>query len=232
MQESEAKAYFLRDLRKSREAISAFYKLPHEFSSKKHVLQFLKAFRDVHQNVTLFEYKKPSRHPWHYQHTFFYLEPTAFDEEGIGKLIMVQKSTLDSKKLIKGDLEELLKVDLATDAMFHAHFFIRLIQRSNLHGLKPALEIVAHSLAMLLIYNQEQRDKLEMGQTLYVVFPDKVFVVTIETEQKVMVFKTVLLTDFMTDKQQHFYADAIALAKKSQIGFETFKEENEQLIRM
>lgn len=230
MQESEAKAYFLRDLRKSREAIAAFYKLPHEFSSKKHVQHFLKSFREIHQDVTIFEYKKPNRHPWHYHHTFFYLEPTAFDEEGIGKLIMVQRSTLDSKKLVKEDLEELLKVDLATDVMFHAHFFIRLIQRGNLNGMKQALDIVAHSLALLIIYNQENKQNLDVGQTLYVIFPDKVFVVTIETEQKVMVFKTVLLTDFMTDKQQAFYAEAIQKAKASKIGFETFCEVEERLI--
>lgn len=232
MQESEAKAYFLRDLRKSREAVSAFYKLPHEFDSKKHVLQFLDAFRETHKDITLFEYKKPTRHAWHYCSTFFYMEPTAFEEDGIGKLIMVQKSTLDSKKLIKNDLNELLKVDIASDAMFHAHFFIRLIQRGNLKGLKPALDIVAHSVALLLLYNKDEREKLQQGQTMYVVFSDKVFVITIETEQKVMVFKTVLLADYMTDKQQRFYADAIQIAQKSDIGFATFLEEGEQLKRI
>lgn len=229
MQESEAKAYFLRDLRKSKEAVSAFYKLPHEFDSKKHVQHFLTLFREAHAGITLFEYKKPTRHAWHYCNTFFYLEPTAFEEEGIGKLIMVQKSTLDSKKLIKNDLSELLQVDIATDAMFHAHFFIRLIQRGNLKGLKPALDIVAHSVALLLLYNKHERETLQTGQTLYVVFPDKVFVITIETEQKVMVFKTVLLAEFMTDKQRRFYAKAINVAKKSDIGFANFLEEEETL---
>ncbi len=229
MQESEAKAYFLRDLRQSRNAVSAFYKYPHEFDSKKHVVNFLARFRQAHQDVTLFEYKKPSRHPWHYCHTFFYLEPTAFEEEGIGKLIMVQKSILDSKKLIKNDLNEFLKVDLATDAMFHSHFFIRLIQRGNLTGLKPALDIVAHSLALVLLYNKQERDKLQVGQTLYVVFSDKVFVITIETEQKVMVFKTILLAEFMTDKQKRFYADAIKAAGKTDMGFATYLEDGESL---
>jgi len=232
VQESEAKAYFLRDMRQAREQVDKFYQFPHEFHSKKHVQTFLQAFRDTHEAITLFEYRKPSRHPWHYHHTFFYLEPTAFEEEGIGQLLMVQKSTLDSKKLIKNDLNELLKVDIATHTMFHRHFFVRLIQRAGLPGLKAALDIVAHSVGVLLLFNKHEHQKLDLGQTLYVVFPDKVFVVTIETEQKVMVFKTVLLAEFMTDKQQLFYADAIQQAKLSKNGFLNFLERDEKLVRL
>ena len=232
MQESEAKAYFLRDMRQAREQVDKFYKLPHEFHSKKYVQTFLQAFRDTHQTITLFEYRKPSRHAWHYHHTFFYLEPTAFEEEGIGQLVMVQKSTLDSKKLIKNDLNELLKVDIATHTMFHRHFFVRLIQRAGLLGLKAALDIVAHSVGVLLLFNQHQHTELDLGQTLYVVFADKVFVVAIETEQRVMVFKTVLLAEFMTEKQQQFYANAVQQAKLSKNGFLNFVEKDQTLIRL
>lgn len=232
MQESEAKAYFLRDMRQARQQVDKFYKLPHEFNSKKHVRLFLQAFRDTHQTITLFEYRKPSRHAWHYNHTFFYLEPTAFEEEGIGQLVMVQKSTLDSKKLIKNDLNELLKVDIANHTMFHRHFFVRLIQRSGLSGLKAALDIVAHSVGVLLLFNQDRHNELDLGQTLYVVFADKVFVVAIETEQRVMVFKTVLLAKFMTDKQWRFYTDAIQQAKLSKNGFLNFVEKDHKLIRL
>lgn len=229
MQESEAKAIFLRDLRQAKTQVTAFYKHPHQFDSKKQLLTFLEAFRNAHDSVTLFEYKKPVRHSWHYCNTFFYLEPTAFEEEGIGKLIMAQKSTLDSKKLLKHNLDELLKVDLATDTMFHSHFFIRLIQRANLKGLKEALEIVAHSLAILLLYSKYEHDKLAVGETIYVVFPDKVFVVTPESEQCILVFKTVLLAEFMTAKQERFYAEAIASAQSNPMGFSTFVEHNEKL---
>ncbi|UAA37966.1 hypothetical protein KIH87_14890 [Paraneptunicella aestuarii] len=232
MQESEAKAYFLRDLRKARAEVNAFYKLPHQFDSKKQVLTFLEQFRAAHEDVTLFEYKKPSRHPWHYCHTFFYLEPSAFEEEGVGKLMMVQKSTIDSKKLLKHDLEELLKIDLATDIMFHSHFFIRLIQRANLPGLKQALALVAHSVGVVLLYSKYEQAKLQTGQTVYVVFPDKVFVITPETEQKVMVFKTVLLAEFMTDKQKSLYAPAIQEAMKNKYGFATYVEDGDTLVKI
>ena len=232
MQESEAKAYFLRDLRKARADVNAFYKLPHQFDSKKQVLGFLDSFRKTHEHVTLFEYKKPIRHSWHYCHTFFYLEPSTFEEEGVGKLIMVQRSTIDSKKLLKHDLDELLKIDLATDIMFHSHFFVRLIQRANLSGLKEALQLIAHSVGIILGFSKFDREKLLTEQTLYVVFADKVFVITPETDQKIMVFKTVLLAEFMTDKQKAFYAKAIAEAKKSESGFTTYLEEKEQLVRL
>ncbi len=229
MQESEAKAYFLRDLRQASQAVDTFYRQDHRFDSKKHALQFLQDFRQAHQQITLFEYKKPSRHPWHYNHTFFYLEPKAFDEAGIGKLIVAQRTTLDSKKLVKNDLSEFMQVDVAKNALFHSHFFIRLIQRGNLSGLKAAIDIVAHSLAIILVHYKYETAHFEPGQKLHIVFEDKVFVLNCETDQGVMIFKTVLLCEFMTSKQQLFYQDAIVEASRSQNGFVPFVEQDEAL---
>lgn len=228
MHESQAKAYFLRDIRQARKSIDAFYKLPHEFASKKHVLTFARAFREAHQGVVLFEYKKPSRHQWHYHSTYFYVEPTAFDEDGIGKLIMVQQTTLDSKKLIKNDLEELLKIELSTDIMFHSHFFIRLIQRANLTGLQPALALIADAVGEIMLYIKYAKQEVQTGKTIYIVFPDKVFVVTPETEQNVLVFKTVLLAEFMTDKQQQLYRMALAEARLSSQGYVIYRAPDDQ----
>lgn len=219
MNESQAKAYLLRDLRVARQEIESFYKEQHLFDSKKHVQQFLARFREAHDLVTLFEYKKPTRHPWHFKNTFFYLEPTAFDEEGIGKLMVAQKTTIDSKKLIKNDLDELLKVDVAKDVVFHSHFFIRLIQRAKLPGLAPALKLVAHSLANVLLHLKYDNLPAEKGEKIHTVFEDKVFVLNCETEQQVLIFKTVLLVDFMTPHQKKTFAEAISRAKKSKTGF-------------
>lgn len=219
MHESEAKAYFLRDMRKAKKKVADFYQYPHEFQSKKQIQTFLQAFRKAHDDILLFEYQKPTRHSWHYCNTFFYIEPTAFEEEGIGKLLMAQRSTLDSKKLIRQDLEELLKVDLAMGVTFHSHFFIRLIQRGNLSGLKPALELVAHSMALLLVADKFFAAQYHQGQDIHIVFPDKVFVVNNETDKKVMIFKTVLLVQYMTSHQQSYYREAIQQATRSNIGF-------------
>ncbi|XOV78812.1 MAG: hypothetical protein ACFHVJ_18070 [Aestuariibacter sp.] len=219
MHESQAKAYLLRDLRTARQQVEEFYQEQHLFDSKKHVQQFLKRFREAHQLVTIFEYKKPTRHPWHFKHTFFYLEPTPFDEEGIGKLMVSQKTTIDSKKLIKNDLEELLKVDVAKEAVFHSHFFIRLIQRAELEGLQQALQLVAHSLATVLLQLKYDNIPAEQGEKIHTVFEDKVFVLNCETKQQVLIFKTVLLVDFMTPHQKKLFAAAITAAKKSKAGF-------------
>lgn len=229
MHESQAKAFFLRDLRSASASVADFYKHEHVFDSKKSVQSFLSAFRKAHQMVTLFEYKKPTRHPWHFHSTFFYLEPKAFDEDGIGKLMVAQRTTLDSKKLIKNDLAELMQVDVAQDALFHSHFFIRLIQRAQLDGLHTALQLVAHSLAVVLVHSKYTQQHFEQGQKVHIVFEDKVFIVNCETEQGIMIFKTVLLCKFMTPKQLKFYQDAITQAKASNNGFETFLELDDTL---
>lgn len=226
MQESEARAYFLRDMRKANKLVQDFYQVPHEFGSKKHALQFLSDFRTAHAGVTIFEYKKPTRHAWHYHHTFFYIEPKAMQEEGIGKLLLLQQTTLDSKKLVKNDLSELLQVNVTKDLVLHEHFFTRLIQRASLSGLKAALQITAHSLAEVLNQIKFELTKFEPGQTVHLVFPDKVFIVTCETDSAVLIFKTVILKDFMTTKQLSTYDSAIAEAKKSRIGFVSLLEEN------
>lgn len=219
MHESEAKAFLLRDLRLARQQIEDFYKEDHQFDSKKHAIAFLQRFREVHELVTLFEYKKPTRHPWHFKHTFFYLEPTAFDEEGIGKLMVAQKTTIDSKKLVKNDLTELLAVDVAKDVVFHSHFFIRLIQRAELTGLKAALKLVAHSLATVLLHLKYENIPAEQGDKIHAVFEDKVFVLNCETQQQVLIFKTVLLVEYMTPHQQTVFSEAIQAAKHSKTGF-------------
>lgn len=230
MHESQAKAYLLRDLRIAKQKLAEFYKVDHQFDSKKHVQTFLNAYREAHELVTLFEYKKPTRHAWHYKHTFFYLEPTAFDEEGMGKLIVAQKSTLDSKKLIKNDLDELLHVHVAKDTVFHSHFFIRLIQRAGLKGLKPALDLVAHSLAVLLLHNKYESRHFSEGQKVYMVFKDKVFVLNSETEQGVLIYKTILLVEFMTDKQKRFFKPAIETAMRSKHGFLPYEDIDDKLV--
>lgn len=223
MHESQAKAYFLRDIRRARRAIDEFYRLPHEFSSKKHVQTFIRRFRESHQEVVLFEYKKPIRHPWHYYSTFFYIEPTAFDEAGIGKLILVQQTTLDSKKLIKNDLQDLLKIEIYTDIMFHRHFFVRLIQRANLTSLAAALAIITEAVVEIMFYLKFAKLEVQTDQTLFIVFPDKVFVVTPETQQNVLVFKTVLLAEFMTKKQHQQYRTALAEARLAQDGYVIYR---------
>lgn len=228
MQESEAKAYFLRDMRKANGLVQEFYKKNHEFGSKKYVQQFLVEFRQAHEDVTIFEYKKPTRHPWHFHHTFFYIEPKALQEDGIGKLLLVQQTTLDSKKLVKNNLEELLAVNVTKDLVIHEHFFTRLVQRASLSGLKAALKLTAHSLAVVLNQIKFEWTKFEPGQTVHLVFPDKVFIVTCQTDSAVLIFKTVILAEFMTVKQQNTYRQAILEAGKSKIGFASLLEENEK----
>lgn len=227
MQESEARAYFLRDMRKANALVQDFYRVPHEFGSKKHALQFLHNFRNAHSGVTIFEYKKPTRHAWHYHHTFFYIEPKAMQQDGIGKLLLVQQTTLDSKRLVKNDLSELLEVNVTKDLVLHEHFFTRLIQRASLTGLKAALQITAHSLAEVLNQIKFELTKFEPGQTVHLVFPDKVFIVTCETDSAVLIFKTVILRDFMTDKQVNNYGSAISKATNSKNGFVSLLEENQ-----
>lgn len=228
MQESEAKAYFLRDMRKANSLVQAFYKKNHEFGSKKYVQQFLVDFRNAHSGVTIFDYKKPTRHAWHFHHTFFYIEPKALQEDGIGKLLLVQQTTLDSKKLVKNDLEEFLAVNVTRDLVIHEHFFSRLIQRASLSGLKAALQLTAHSLAVVLNQIKFELIKFEPGQTVHLVFLDKVFIVTCQTDDALLIFKTVILSEFMTVKQQCTYKKAIEEAAKSKIGFVSLLEENEE----
>lgn len=228
MQESEARAYFLRDMRKSNGLVQEFYKSSHEFGSKKHVQQFLSEFRQAHSGITIFEYKKPTRHAWHFQHTFFYIEPKTLQEDGIGKLLMVQQTTLDSKKLIKNDLNELLAVNVTKDLLIHEHFFTRLIQRASLSGLKEALHITARSLAEILNHIKFEVIKFEPGQTVHLVFPDKVFIATCQTESAVLIFKTVILPHFMTSKQTRTYQQAIADAAKQTKGFVSLLEDNQK----
>lgn len=227
MQESEARAYLLRDMRKANGLVEEFYKYPHEFGSKKHVQQFLHDFRTAHAGVTIFEYKKPTRHAWHFHHTFFYIEPKAMQEDGIGKLLLVQQTTLDSKKLVKNNLDEFLAVNVTKDLVLHEHFFTRLIQRADLSSLKDALQLIAQSLAVVLNQIKFELTKFEPGQTIHLVFPDKVFIVTCQTDGAVLIFKTVILADFMTSKQQKTYEQAIAEACKSKLGFVSLREENE-----
>ncbi|BDX06953.1 hypothetical protein [Planctobacterium marinum] len=227
MQESEARAYFLRDMRKANKSVEQFYQAAHEFGSKKHVQQFLEAFRSAHAGVTIFEYRKPTRHPWHFNHTFFYIEPKAIEEDGIGKLLLVQQTTLDSKKLVKGDLSDILEVQVTRDLVIHEHFFTRLIQRADLSGLKAALEITAHSLADILVHIKYALTQFEEGQTLHMVFHDKVFIVTCEQGGKLLIFKTVILAEFMTDRQKGIYSSAIAQAKTSKKGFIFLKEDQQ-----
>ena len=227
MQESEARAYFLRDMRKAKNNVERFYKAQHEFGSKKHVQQFLTDFRQAHAGITIFEYRKPTRHPWHFHHTFFYIEPKAIEEDGIGKLLLVQQTTLDSKKLVKGDLSDILEVQVTRDLMLHEHFFTRLIQRAELSGLKAALNLTAHSLAEVLVQIKFALTQFEEGQTLHLVCPDKVFIVTCEKAQALLIFKTVILAEFMTERQLRIYSGAIAQAKVSENGFVSLREDEE-----
>lgn len=227
MQESEARAYFLRDMRKAKNRVEKFYRDEHEFGSKKHVLQFLDDFRLAHDGITIFEYRKPTRHPWHFNHTFFYIEPKAIEEDGIGKLLLVQQTTLDSKKLVKGDLSDILEVQVTRDLVLHEHFFTRLIQRGELSGLKAALKLTAHSLAEVLVQIKFAQTQFDEGQTLHLVFPDKVFIVTCERGGKLLIFKTVILAEFMTERQTGIYGNAIARAMKAKNGFVFLKEDHQ-----
>lgn len=206
-------------MRQSKKTVDAFYRQDHEFGSKKHVQQFLTQFRQAHAGITLFEYQKPLRHPWHFHHTFFYLEPKVIEEDGFGRLLMLHQTTLDSKKLVKNDLSDILNVNVTRDLLIHQHFFTRLIQRASLDGLREALLVVAHSLAEILNHIKFQTVQFEPGQSIHIVFDNKVFIATCETDKAVLIFKTVILEAFMTDRQQQFYQAAIAAARQRKNGF-------------
>lgn len=227
MQESEARAYYLRDLRASRTAIDAFYLANHEFSSKKQVLKFLQDFRQAHENVTLYEYKKPIRHPWHFANTFFYIEPQKLQSEDIGTLLLIQKTSIDSKKILKNDLTDVRRADFIRNVFIHEHFFTRLIQRADLSGLRQALQLTAHSLAEVLIKINFDEQSFVDGQTLHLVFLDKVFIVSCETEKSLLIFKTVLLQRFMTTRQQQKYSEALKALHNSEKGFVMLLEDHQ-----
>lgn len=147
----------------------------------------------------------------HFRYEYSAIEPELIHAENIGGLCRFIVNFFDSRKYARGKIGAINK--FTSQFYFHEHFLIRCIQRLNERSIGEVGAAVYPVIEYMITENLELT---RVDDINYFVFRDFIIVAEKLSGRRGMVFKTILLTDKLTDEDERKFAQAkeVLLADK------------------
>ncbi|WP_028765326.1 hypothetical protein [Shewanella colwelliana] len=171
--------------------------------SKKNITRFINDISRLHQGFLLYNRRTMRKNSWHFYEEMAAVEYELIEMDGIGPVSRLFIDGWDTRRLIKGGVGHL---SYKSKFYFHEHFLIRMVQRLGLHGFT---EIGPKIYPLITWIVNRNRPSKWYACDSHFVFKEYVIVAASLHENKGLVFKTVLLTEFFNERQKAFYQVAV-----------------------
>ncbi|WP_445776549.1 hypothetical protein [Shewanella sp.] len=142
----------------------------------------------------------------HFKAEFTAIEPELTSVEGMGELCRFILGAFDSRKVAQCRLHGNCK--LASRFYFHEHFLIRCIHRLNFTTIGDIAVEIYPVIEWLILNNIPLR---RLPETNYFVFKNFIVVAEKLSHSQGLVFKTILLKDRLTDRDNEKFIKALAI---------------------
>lgn len=146
----------------------------------------------------------------HWKSEFTAIEPDLIHAKDIGLMSKFILGYFDSRKYCKGDLTGF--TILSSQFYFHEHFLIRCIQRFNKRSIGEIGSIIYPVIEWLITENIPLS---RINDTNYFVFKDFIFVADKLPNSRGLIFKTVLLTNKLTNEDEKKFSSSLELLSNS-----------------
>lgn len=183
-------------------------------SNKKGINKYIKAFTDMAANSIIKEKYHIKRSSWHYKYQLINFQDTPSNIPGYGSYNSIIMYSFDTRKLINIKKMEQGHVRTIVKIFCHEHFFIRCIQRINALNIGDIGKKIYPIIEWLIQNNIPMK---HIPEDAYFVCEDCVLVALRLPNSQGLLFKTILMKDQMTDKQNRLFTENKNLSAGSEV---------------
>lgn len=209
MHESEAKALVKGAFRKAEQRWDELIRKPalkKHNSRKKGFSSLREAETHIYNDINYYydfllkTNKFIGRSSKHALHEVLAIEAELISIKNIGSVSRFVCNVFDTRKMLKGHINAMNSFQ--SNFYFEEHFIIRAIQRLNLDKIG---EIGIKIFPVIISLAKNNISLKGLTDDIYIVFNNYVIVVNYIREPLALVFKTILLKEFFTEKDKYFY---------------------------